>query len=173
MGDYTYVRCLFCETGKEECVVRAIENGGWGRAIFGRRVRIIKRDGCWTEVEAPLFPGYLFVYSDDEDAHAVDYRRISHVLRTLSYENGSEHLIGGDLKFADWLWEINGRIDVLKAQEIGGRVEIVDGAFKDLHGTILRLNKRQSKMLVALDTLNIPMQVWLSYEIVEEIPEEK
>lgn len=173
MGDYTYARCLFCETGKEMYVVRAIEDGGWGRAIFGQRVRIIKRDGRWTEVESPLFPSYVFVYSDLEDAHAADYRRVSHVLRVLSYENGDEHLIGGDLEFADWLWRMNGRIDVLKAQQIGERIEIIDGAFKELHGTILRLNKRQNKMLVALDTQSIPMQVWLSYEIVEAVAEGK
>lgn len=169
MDRYAKVRCLFCETGKENRVVASIQEKNWGHPIFAQRMRWIKRNKEWIHVEAPLFPGYVFVYTEREEPSGDHYRRMPHVIRVLAYEDGADALTGPDLEFADWLWRMNGRIDVIQAAQVGNRVEIADGALKELRGTILRLNKRQRKMLVSLDTKSIPMQMWLTYELVESI----
>ena len=56
----------------------------------------------------------------------------------------------------------------MKAARVGDHIEIIDGIFKELRGTIVRMNKRRKKVCVSLDTQGIPMQIWLSYELVEE-----
>ena len=171
MEGYASVRCLFCETGKEDRVVATVQEDSSDRAIFARRVRFIKRNGEWVATAIPLFPGYVFVYSEREEASNSRFRRIPNVIRVLTYEDGVDRLTGGDLEFADWLWRVNGRIDVIRAAQVGDRVEIADSALKEMHGRILKLNKRQRKMLIALETQSIPMQVWLSYELIERIDE--
>lgn len=85
----------------------------------------------------------------------------------------SEALMGNDLKFADWLWRMNGEIGVIQTMQVGDRVEIADGIFQELHGKILRINKRQRKVYVSLDTPSISMHTWLAYEQVEKIDEER
>lgn len=173
MNDYGCVRCMFCETGKELSIVRAIQANGWGRAIFARCVRYVKRSGTWKQVKAPLLPGYVFLYSDGQEVHTLDLRRIPHVIRVLRYENGLEALMGSDLKFADWLWRMNGEIGVIQTVRVGDHVEIADGVLRELHGKILHVNQRQRKVYVSLDTQSIPIHTWLAYEQVDKIDDGK
>lgn len=164
--DYGCVRCLFCSTGKEEQVARLIEDKAWGRAIFPQRVRTVKKGGAWAEVMTPLLPGYVFVYSDAADACA-DFLSLSHVIRILTYGDGTDALVGRDLEFADWLWRLQGRIDVMKAVQIGDRIEIIDGVFKQLHGTVTKMDRRRRTARIALETEGTPKQIWLAYEVVD------
>ena len=169
MDGYKYARCLFCETGKEDRIVKVIHENQWGHAIFAQRVKIAWKNHEHKKEISPLLPGYVFVYSDREDAPYVDYQRIPHVIRTLSYEDGADKLVGRDLEFADWLWRQGGTIGLMKAVQIGDRVEIIDDLFKGLHGKITRMNRTRKNICVRLNTKNAPMQIMLSYEIVEAI----
>ena len=169
MGDYLYVRCLFCKTGKEKHVVDAINEKKMGYAIFAQRVKTVwvNRDEYKEEI-SPLFPGYVFVYIDQEDISYIDYLKIPDVIRVLSYENKNDKLRGRDLEFADWLWRQGGMIGVMKAVQIGDRVEIVDDVFKSLHGEIIRMNRGRKNICVTLDTKTVPMKLFLSYKVIEK-----
>ena len=167
MSEYESVRCLFCTTGKEENVVRLIHEYEWGRALFPQRIRTVLKNGEWAEIPTPLLPGYVFVYSGADDVHSRDLWSIRDVVRTLRYSDGTEALIGPDLEFAQWLWQLGGRIEVMKAAQVGDRIEIIDGVFKRLHGTITKMDKRRRTVRVMLETVGTPKQIWLAYEIVE------
>lgn len=169
VAEYGFVRCLFCRTGKEEGIVRLIERKGWGRAIFPQRVRNVLRDGKWTELPCPLLPGYVFVYQSGDDPPEGDLRSLSDVIRVLTYDDGSDKLMGRDLEFADWIWKLDGRIGSMQATQIGDRIEITDGVFKKLRGTITKMDRRRRTFRVALETEGAPKQIWLAYEIVEKI----
>lgn len=171
MEGYAHVQCLFCETGKEKRVVEAIHEKRWGRALFAQRVKTVWREQRWVEEVAPLLPGYVFVYLDQEDGVYRDALNIPYVIRVLTYGEGQDKLTGRDLEFANWLWRVDGQIGVMKAIQEGDRVEITDGVFKELHGTIIRMNRRRKKICVSLDTQGIPMQIWLSYELCEKSEE--
>lgn len=127
------------------------------------------KNGKWVETPTPLLPGYVFVYSEENDVRREQFLSLNHVIRVLSYNDGSSALMGHDLEFADWLWRLNGRIDVMKAIQVGERVEIVDGIFKQLHGTITRMDRRRRTVRVELDTQGALRHIWLAYEIVEKL----
>lgn len=174
MDEYRCVRCLFCSTGCEETVVKAIQQKNWGRAIFPQRVRTIRKGKEWIETYTPLLPGYVFVYSEQADVRHDEFMDLRHVIRVLSYGDAKrDTLVGRDLEFADWLWQLDGRIGLMKAVQIGDRVEIIDGIFRELHGRIVRMDKRQRSICVALETEGSPKQIWLAYEIVEKVAEER
>lgn len=168
MAEYRRVRCLFCNTGKEEQIVRLIQIKGWGKALFPQRIKTMFKNGAWTEVVFPLMPGYLFVYSEGEADRFAGFRSLNHVIRVLTYGDGSDTLMGRDLEFADWLWSLNGRIEVMQAVQIGDRIEIVDEVFKRLHGTITKMDRRRRTVRVSLETEGTPKQIWLAYEIIEK-----
>ena len=173
MDGYLSVRCLFCETGKEKRVVDAIHKEQLGHAIFAQRVKIVRINREeYKEELSPLLPGYVFVYADQEDVSAASYHKVPHVVRVLSYENGADELVGRDLEFANWLWRQSGRIGVMKAVQIGDRVEIVDEAFKGLQGKIIRMNRGRKNICVTLDTKTTPMKILLSYRVIEKQTEE-
>lgn len=171
MAEYSCVRCLFCNTGRENAVARSVEQNGWGRAIFAERIKTIRRDGQTIETFVPLLPGYVFVYSDKMDtARRDELLGLRSVIRVLSYDaGGHDGLTGRDLEFADWLWRVNGRIGLLKALQVGDRIEIVDGILKQLHGTITKMDKRKRTVRIALDTEGAIREIWLAYDVVEKL----
>lgn len=174
MENYSFVRCLFCNTGKEMAVVHAIHENGWGRAIFPQRIRTIRKGREQIETLVPLLPGYVFIYSDQVIPRRDELMKLRHVIRVLAYgSDGQDRLVGRDLEFADWLWRLDGRIGIMKALQVGDRIEIVDGVFKELHGTIIRMDKRQKTVCISLETEGTPKQIWLAYEIVEKVDAEE
>lgn len=173
MTEYKYVRCLFCTTGKEQAVAKAIEAAGRGRALFPQRTKRILKNHVWEEQPCALLPGYVFVYSDEEQPDYKGFGGAQHILRTLMYgSDGSTALIGRDREFADWLWRLNGHVGVLKALQVGDRIEIVDGVFKQLRGTITRMDRRRKTVRVDLDTEGLLRHIWLAYEIVDRVEED-
>lgn len=167
--EYKYVRCLFCTTGKEEAVARGIEASGHGRALFPQRDKRFLVGRAWVERPVALLPGYVFVYSDEERAVYRSFGAAQHIIRVLAYGGGDDRLTGRDREFADWLWRLQGRVGVLKALEVGDRIEIVDGAFKQLRGRITKMDRRRRTVRVELDTSGAIRQLWLAYEIVDRV----
>lgn len=108
MEGYQTVRCLFCETGKEESVVERVHKSGLGRAIFARRSGTKRENGKWIETLRPLLPGYIFVYFGQERARNDELAAIPQVIRVLHYGDGQGDLTGRDLEFADWIWRQDG-----------------------------------------------------------------
>lgn len=168
MEGYQTVRCLFCVTGKEESVVEAVHRNGWGRAVFPQQAGNLRVNRQWIDVFKPLLPGYVFVYCGQKPARQDELARISHVLRVLSYGTGQDALTGRDLEFADWIWRQDGMIGSMKALQIGDWIEITDGVFKQLHGTIIRMDRRRRIFLVSLDGAGAIQRIWLTYEVVEK-----
>lgn len=170
MEGYSCVRCLFCNTGKEEAVVQAVHKNSWGRAIFPRRIRTIRQGRKWLEAPIPLLPGYVFVYSGQVVARHDELSELQHVIRVLSYGTGEQDgLVGRDLEFADWLWQLDGRIGIMKALQMGDRIEIIDGVFKQLRGTIVQMDRRRRTICVELGTEGAVKRIWLAYDIVEKL----
>ena len=98
----------------------------------------------------------------------VDFLALGYVIRVLSYGKGQEALTGRDLEFADWIWRQDGRVGMMKALQIGDWIEITDGAFKALKGTIVKMDRRRKTFLVSLDGAGAVRQIWLTYEVVEK-----
>lgn len=118
----------------------------------------------------PLLPGYVFVYAEEEPVAYRSLLGLENVHRVLTYGSAENTaLYGRDLAFADWLWGLGGRIGIMKALQEGDRVEIIDGVFQKLQGTITRMDRRRQTVLVTLDTLGAIRHLWLAYEIIAKL----
>jgi len=169
METYLSVRCLYCAVGREQQVVRLVQENGWGTAIFPQRVRTMQKHGESRLVQVPLMPGYVFLYQHEQPPAREALLGLKDVRRILTYGDGTDALFGRDLAFAEWLWRLHGRIDVMQAVQLGDRIEIVDGVFRELRGTIVRMDRRRKTVCVALDTEGSLNRIWLAYEIVEKL----
>lgn len=171
MTEYQVARCLFCTTGREARVVRLVEEQGLGVALFPQRIKTVMKNHCYVEEKTPLLPGYVFIYSDSEEPIRDRLLRLPHVVRVLSYrDSDSDVLRGRDREFADWVWRTDGCIERARAIQVGDRVEIVDGLLKELHGKVIRMDRRRKTFLVELEGHGAFRNLWLSYEIVEAVP---
>lgn len=166
--EYSYVRCLFCLTGYENEIVQIINAEQLGIALFPTKVKRFKSKGQWEEVNKPLFPGYVFVYSQNPYPLNV-YYRFKQVIKPLRYNDDLEgYLKGNDLRFAQWIWEQQGKLEALKAIRVGDRVEIVDGIFRNLNGRVLALDKRKQAARIELNVVGGIKQIWMSFVYLEE-----
>lgn len=167
---YQQVICLFCQTGKEGLVAGVINASGWGHAIFPQRVKTVIQKGQWSEAERPLLPGYVFVYNDGQEFDYGSIWRLSGVIKVLTYDDtGAHQLRGEDLKLADWFWQKSGLIGPVEAVQLGDRVEIVDGVFKQLRGKITRMDRRRKTFCIELEGAGSIRALWLTYQVVKKL----
>lgn len=161
---YEVVRCLFCLTGREQQVIDEINASGIARAIFPQKVKRLRTRGVFQELSVPLFPGYVFVYSDTA-LHPASIAKVQDGLRILRYGDDSDGaLVGADRAFADLLWSQDGLIGVMKAVRVGECVEIVDGFFKAFKGRVIAMDKRRQTVKVELDVVGSVRTIWLPFD---------
>ncbi|MDO4354885.1 MAG: hypothetical protein Q4E13_00050 [Clostridia bacterium] len=173
MQEYSYVRCLFCLTGYENDIVQIVNAEQLGIALFPTKVKRFKNKGQWEENIKPLFPGYVFVYSQESYPLNAFYR-FKQVIRPLRYNDDPEgYLKGNDLRFAQWIWEQQGRVEALKAIRVGDRVEIVDGVFQNLNGKVLAMDKRKQAARIELNVVGGIKQIWMSFVYLDEFDRNK
>ena len=81
-----------------------------GAAPFSpRRMGFVRSTGQWIEVSKPLLPAMSsYIQTKNRCGHD-ELAAVHHVARVLSYESGRDALIGGDLEFADWVWQNGGQ----------------------------------------------------------------
>lgn len=159
--------CIFCKTGGEKDVAKFISILDQEiEAIVPMRVLQQKHKGKWKSVERPLFPGYIFLYGEDE----VDFellKRIPGIYKILDYHTSFKKLQGSDHDYALWIRRHQGSIEPSKVLAEDKKVKVVDGPLLDLVGTISRLDKHKRRVWVDIEFDGKKRTISLSAECVE------
>lgn len=173
MKAYDYVLCLFCLSGCEQEVAEKINRLDCGRALFPQRIKTFRMKNEWRNIKVALIPGYVFVYlNGDEAEHLYPFETLSQVIRVLKYEDGdTKWLNGADMRFADWVWNQDGLIDLVDAIQIGDYIEIVDTELKKLRGRVAKMDRRRKTVKIEMDGAGIINNVWLPYQVIQKIDE--
>ena len=161
------VYCLFCETEKCETVRIAAESVFGCRAVYPKQVQHTWSGGKMTDFERPFLPGYVFLYFEEEYPEVSHFRKIHGVIRCLSDTGRQFRLAGSDEVFAEMLLQRDGRIGKTKVYREGNRICICEGAFAGMKATILKVDRRASRMQVEIPFAGRPVKTWLEYEITE------
>ena len=168
---YTY--CVFCLTQK--CTNVAIQL----QKIFGcKAIRPKQEQLKWVKHEPireihDLLPGYVFLYSEHELEHTYLLREVLGVIRCLSDLEHRYILQGNDEAFALMLYEKNGVIGKTKVYEEGERIRICDGAYAGLETNILKVNRRNMRMLIQIPFAGMQVETWVEYEMVKPADQKK
>ncbi len=166
-----FVRCVFCQTGTEDAVVRRIQAQGLGTAVSPRMVKPMKINGKWADREALLMPGYIFVYGNRETP-SQDLWRTDGVIRVLTYHERDRdgYLTGYDLDFALRIRRNQGLWTKLAAIQEGDYVRITEGALREMQGRVVAMNRHRHMAQIELPFLGETRRIWLGYEITEKLP---
>ncbi len=172
-GGSVYTYCVFCLTQK--CTNVAIQV----QQIFDCKVIRPKKEQLkWVKREAirethDLLPGYIFLYSEHELENTYMLREILGVIRCLSDQEHRYLLQGNDEAFALMLFEKNGVIGKTKVYEEGDRIRICDGAYAGLETKILKVNRRNMRMLIQIPFAGMQVETWVEYEMVKPADQKK
>lgn len=165
MEDASY-GCLFCLTGKENAVARAIcAANAQVRATPVRQEKHKSEKGSKSKVEAILMPGYVF-FETPAVMESLSWMPRTDVIRILAHD-GEWKLLGEDERFAQWVFRYDGLLTFSKAYQEGNRVRVVSGPLKDMEGQITRVDRRGRGGQVEVRFDHRTLKIWLGFEWIE------
>jgi transcriptional antiterminator NusG len=142
------------------------------RFYWPRRNLRIKRRGVWKESLAPIFPGYLFVKSDEIDAslyHAL--RAVPGFIRFLLSNDHIVPLEEKDQKLLSHFFAFGEIIDksIVYFDE-NRRIRILSGPLKGLEGLIIKVDRRKGRAKVRMEMYQDSFEIDFGFESLEATP---
>lgn len=159
---------LFVQTGKEEYV------NEWLRLYFDESVMTIlipkrklteRKQGKVLHVMKKMFPGYILIHTDMNDAIYYVFKRIPNLIRVLS--SGEAYTIIPD-KEMDWTLRLLGKSDVVdysKVYLINSRVIIQSGPLLGMEGIIKSVDQRKNRVKILIPFMGHEKVIDLGIEI--------
>ena len=162
--------CIFCKTGSEQSVARAIMR--LYPALYAQPVRQVKHQsvkGIKTLKEHMLLPGYVFISvpRDDSGINLYNCARLPDVYRLLTDSEGHWALWGSDERFARWVINNRGIIGLSRAYKAGDKVRMLSGPLKEMEGNIIKIDRRGRNGLIEVTFDGHTKQFWLAFEYTE------
>ncbi len=164
-----YSYCVFCRTGSETEVAKAIsQNDPELTAIAPHRILSERRQGKWVERTVALLPGYVFLYVDRE-MPIKQKAKANDLYKILEYEHGMAKLTGPDEAYAQWIYRHQGKIAPSKILSDGDTVQVIDGPLKDCTGKITKLDRHKRRAWVEFEFDGQKRTVSLTAEWIEQV----
>lgn len=164
---FLHYGCLYVLAGREQKTVEMIQR--FFPAIKALAVGQLKhqsKNGIKSVVNTILLPGYV-LFQADEDFEVRRLYSLKYVVRLLKYEDKSWALRGDDLRFAEWIYRMNGMIGMSKAYREGTKVCIMEGPLKNLEGQIVRVDSRNRNAQIAFGFDRQVFTAWLAFEWID------
>lgn len=138
--------------------------------IFLKRCLPIRKKGKVTNELKPLFPGYVFVKSDEIDSELYNIMRTTqHFVRFLPDNKQIRNIEHRDLTILEHFLQLGGvaKISSVVFDE-NQRIQVKEGPLKGLEGSIVKVDKRKKRAKVSLDFANTQFVIDLAFEVIEK-----
>ena len=161
------VYCLFCKTGREQEIVRALALRDIA-CMIAYSSRIVVRNGKEIVEKRRLLPGYVFLETEQRLSPGVAFLQSNpDCLRLLGYEYGEYALRGSDLAFYQWLKKRGGMVEISRVYREGDLIRVLDGPLKAFEGRIVAVNKKRKCVAISLGENSLMNKIWCSIEYIE------
>ncbi len=158
--------CLFCETQKCENIAFIIQNRYGIRCISPKIIQRKWVKGQCLEESHQWLPGYVFLYS--EEPMIPDFK-VNGIIRWLE----CSELTGRDYIFAEALYHQNGVMGTVRLAEVGDRCEVDDPVWKDLQGTLVKVDRSRKRCCIEFEFAKVKRSVWVGYDLVKRYTAEE
>ncbi len=160
---------IWTSTGSEKKALAGIsDDPQTKRAFIPRRAVQIKRNGEWVKVEKPLFPGYLFVDTDEVESLADEVRKIEGFNKILTVNKEFCPLYDRDADLIESLYGNGGLFDVSEGMIEGDRIIVTSGPLKGQEGLIKKIDRHKRLAYLESDMFGQTIRAAVGLEIVEK-----
>jgi transcriptional antiterminator NusG len=146
---------------------------GKERLIVPKKLMPIRRKGITRKELKPLFPGYLFINSENILGEPDVYwsiRRTEGFIRFLRESSSPSPLSERDLGLIRYFISFGEYADTSKVTfDENDRIVILEGPLKGLEGHIIKVDRRKGRAKVLLDIYESPIPIDLGFEVVERL----
>ncbi len=142
-----------------------------GRLIWPRRQLTIRRRGKLKETLAPIFPGYIFMETEElnPDVYWV-LKRIDGFFRFLKDKQHIEPLSGPD---RDLLLHFLSFGEIVSKSEVyfdeNKKIRVIQGPMKGLEGKVVKVDKRKKRAKIQLSLYEESFLIDFGFEILEPV----
>jgi len=158
---------IWTSTGSENRAKESIE-GMVSRCYVPRKAINIKRDGEWKIAEKALFPGYLFVDTDDVEELSIKLHTIEGFSQLLTTDKKIFPLYGNDANFAEKLYNRKGLFDMSEGYIEGDTVRVTAGPLYGLEGLIKKIDRHKRLAYLEYTMFGQTMSTSVGLEITEK-----
>jgi transcription antitermination factor NusG len=162
--------CVFCTTGREDDVAGYIrQQFSHIMALPAAQMKHKSVNGRKMHERCIMLPGYVFLRTESSIL-PIELYRTPGVLKILCEEERDWPLTTANRRFASWVYDNNGLIDISVAYRDGQVVRIVEGPLRTQRGNIIRIDKRNRNCLVKLSFNAAAINVWLAFDYLSSDP---
>ena len=158
---------IWTSTGSERKAKEAVE-GLVNRCFVPRKSINIKREGEWKIAEKPLFPGYLFVDTEDAEELSQKLRKIEGFNQILTTDKKFFPLYENDAIFVEKLYNGGGVFDISEGYIEGDLVRVTAGPLFGLEGLIKKIDRHKRIACLEFDMFGRVVNTTVGLEITEK-----
>ena len=138
------------------------------RFHWPRRKLTIRRQGKRIETLSPIFPGYIFLETDEIDENLFyTIKRLPGFYRFLESNDRIRALSGNDLELVAHFVKFGDVIGKSKVTfDENSRIEVKEGPLAGLEGRIVKVDKRKQRAKVRLDLYEDSFLVDFGFELI-------
>lgn len=161
--------CLFCLQRRVTVIETILQNYmPSARIISPKWIQLKWVKGTAFEEDHALFPGYLFIYTDEQITDFRSIMTIEGVIRFLGSRDDGFLLHNEDLRFAQMLAECEGRIGNFKVYQVGDRIHLAKGVLAGFDGQIVKVDRHRRRLQVEFGFDNAIRRITVGYEMLEQ-----
>jgi transcription termination/antitermination protein NusG len=146
---------------------------GPGRLIMPKKKMPIRRRGKIVQTLLPVFPGYVFIESENILGEPGTYwtiRRTPGFIRFLHQSSDPSPLSERDVLMLRRFISFGEFADTSKVTfDENDRIVVLEGPLKGLEGQIVRVNRRKGRAKILLDIYGESFPIDLGFEVVERV----
>ena len=157
-------------TGREEetlsMVHQCAADSHMGVCFLPKYEQKKKFAGAWHLVQALLFPGYVFVETEEIEKFYMELRQVPKLTKILGTGECWTSIIDEDLRVLERLLDEEKMVGMSTGFLEGDRVMIVDGPLMGLETVIRRIDRHKRKAMVEMHMFGRVQEVAVGLEIV-------
>ena len=139
--------------------------------IFPKRAVSIRRKGTMVQTTPAVFPGYLFLESEEEELRKYhwQFRRTDGFYRFLKSNQNIQPLAGRDLETVLHFIKKAGPLAGISQVyfDANSRIVVIEGPLAGLEGNIVKVDKRKKRAKIKLDLYDDSFTIDLGFEVIE------
>jgi len=150
-----------------------VDKSLYSECFFPSREMNRKMHGKWTVIKEPLFPGYIFINSDQIKDLSTALIRIPEFAKVLGKDNVAHTFIplsDREARVIDVLCgretEYTAKLSYVEIKE-GKIARIISGPLMGNEGKIKKVNLHRRQVLMSLDLFGRSNDILLSFDIIE------
>lgn len=127
-----------------------------------------KYQGKWHQEKRKMFPGYLFMITDDISEVQIHLKRFPQMSKLLGVGDEVVPVTKAEENFLRRLSGEEGNVEMSVGIQVGDEIRISKGSLKGLESRIRKIDRHKRKALIDLDLFGESRLVEVGLEIIEK-----